>query len=66
MSVTPILLTVADAADTLSLSLAETYKLAAEGKLEKRYIGKGTRNFRLTYESLERYAAGLSQDPVVL
>lgn len=61
---TPILVTVTDAAQTLALSTAKVYALAAEGQLEKRYIGKGTRNFRLTYESVEKYAAGLSQDPV--
>ena len=64
MSAKPILVTVADAADALAISVAETYRLAAEGKLEKKYIGNGKRNFRLTYASLERYAEGLSQDPV--
>jgi hypothetical protein len=60
----PILVSVTDAAKTLAISTAQVYALAAEGRLEKRYIGKGTRNFRLTYKSLERYAASLSQDPV--
>lgn len=60
----PILVSVTDAARALSLSTAKVYALAAEGQLEKRYIGKGTRNFRLTYKSVEKYAASLSPDPV--
>lgn len=60
----PILVTVPEAARILAISTSEVYSLAAEGQLEKRYIGKGTRNFRLTFKSLQKYAASLSQDPV--
>ena len=61
---TPLLVTAKEAGEILSLSSTEVYDLAAKGKLEKRYVGKGTRNFRLTYASLEAYAASLSQDPI--
>lgn len=61
---TPILVTVKEASELLSLSSTEVYDLAAKGLLEKRYVGKGTRNFRLTYASLEQYAGSLSQDPI--
>lgn len=61
---TPILVTVAEATHILSLSQTKVYELANDGVLEKRYIGKGTRNYRLTYDSLVDYVNGLSQDPV--
>lgn len=60
----PILVTVPEAARVLAISTSEVYSLAAEGQLEKRYIGKGTRNFRLTFKSVKKYADSLSQDPV--
>lgn len=62
---TPILVTVAEAAHILALSPARVYGLANDGTLEKRYIGKGTRNYRITYTSCQRYSDGLSQDPAV-
>lgn len=61
---TPLLVTVKDAAVMLSLSTSKVYELAADGHLEKKYVGTGSRNFRLTVKSIERYVAGLSQDPV--
>lgn len=60
----PILVTVKEAEAFLALSSTKVYELAANGTLEKKYVGKGTRNFRLTYASLVRYAEALSQDPV--
>jgi hypothetical protein len=54
---------VREATDALSLSTAQVYELAAPGTLEKRYIGKGTRNFRLTAESLRAYAESLPTEP---
>lgn len=60
----PILVTAGDACRILAISQSKVYELAANGQLEKRYFGKGTRNFRITYASLERYAASLSPDPV--
>lgn len=65
MIAAPILVTVAEAANLLALSPARVYGLANDGVLEKRYIGKGTRNYRLTYDSLVDYANGLSHDPAV-
>lgn len=61
---TKILVTVAGAAEMLSLSRQEVYDLAADGKFDKRYVGKGTRNFRLTVDSIQRYADSLSPDPI--
>lgn len=60
----PILVTVKEAEAFLALSSTKIYELAANGVLEKKYVGKGTRNFRLTYASLQRYADQLSQDPI--
>lgn len=60
----PILVTVKEAEAVLALSSTKIYELAAKGVLEKKYVGKGTRNFRLTYASLERYAEALQQDPI--
>lgn len=61
---TGALLRVADVEAVLGLSRTTVYSLAADGVLKKAYIGKGTRNFRITAESVEAYRAGLSQDPV--
>lgn len=61
---TPLLITVRDAAQTLAISTTKIYELAGDGVLVKRYIGKGTRNFRLTYESVQAYAESLPQDPI--
>lgn len=60
---TPILVTVNDAASILALSTKTIYDLAAGGELEKKYVGKGARSFRLTYASVEKYADSLSSDP---
>lgn len=54
----------AEAADILGLTEREVYVLAAAGRLEKRYIGKGTRNFRIPLASIEAYAEGLPTEPV--
>lgn len=51
-------------ADVLDVSVMSVYELAASGVLEKRYIGEGTRNFRITYASLKAYVDSLSADPV--
>jgi hypothetical protein len=60
MSLRPILVTVKEAGDLLGLPTHTVYGLAREGgPLERRYVGKGTRNFRLTYDSVEAYAANL-------
>ena len=62
---TPILVTAADASTALAISITKVRELADAGVLDKRYIGKGTRNYRITYASVEAYAASLSQDPKV-
>lgn len=59
-----ILLRAAEVAQMLSLTEREVYELASAGKLEKRYIGKGTRNFRISAESVEAFAANLPTEPV--
>jgi predicted DNA-binding transcriptional regulator AlpA len=61
----PLLITARQCAELLGMSLPSVYELASDGgPLERRYIGKGTRNFRITYESVEQYVAGLSSEPV--
>lgn len=55
----PLLVTAKQAAEILGVSTNTIYTLAADDQLDRRYIGKGTRNFRLTYESLQQYVAGL-------
>lgn len=55
----PILVRAVDAAAMLGIDVSSVYELAASGKLEKRYIGKGTRNFRIPVASLRAYADGL-------
>ena len=50
---------VADAAEYLSLDKSTVYELCAKGDLEKRYVGKGTRNFRIPFESIEAFRLGL-------
>lgn len=60
----PLMVTVREAEDILKLSSTKVYELASKGVLVKRYVGNGRRNFRLEYASLERYVAGLSQDPL--
>lgn len=61
---TKLLYRVAEAADVLSLSERKVYELASKGVLEKRFVGKGTRNYRIPHESLAAYVAGLSTEPV--
>lgn len=56
---TKILVTAREAADMLSIGLTKVYELAANGDLEKRYIGKGTREFRIPVDSIHAYAEGL-------
>ena len=51
------LFTVPDAAEYLSIDISTVYRLAAEGLLEKRYIGKV--RFRIPRTSLDAYIAGL-------
>lgn len=59
-----ILVTANEAAQMLSVSTKVIYDLAAAGDLEKRYIGAGTRNFRIPVASLQAYADNLPIDPV--
>jgi excisionase family DNA binding protein len=59
---TPLLVNSSEAATILSVSEKVVRDLANDGVLEKRYIG--SRNYRITYASLERYVDSLSQDPV--
>ena len=60
----PILVSAKEAANLLGISTFRVYELAASGVLEKRYHGKKTRNFNLTYESVEKYAASLPTEPL--
>ena len=54
-----------EAAYILGIPKHTVYTLSTEGgPLERRYIGKGTRNFVITYESVERYFNSLPTEPV--
>lgn len=59
-----LLVTAREAAQMLSVGVLVIYRLAAEGKLEKRYIGRGTRHFRIPVESVRHYAETAPRDPV--
>lgn len=63
MTSTRTLITVAEAADMLSLSPGTVYGLAASGTFTKKYVGKGTRNFRLALVEVEEYADTLPTEP---
>ncbi len=54
-----LMVTAQAAAEILSISLSQVYILAASGVLEKRYIGKGAREFRIPVSSLEAYVQSL-------
>lgn len=60
---TKLLLRAAEVAALLSITEREVYELASGGALEKRYIGKGTRNFRIPFASVKSYADGLPTEP---
>lgn len=60
----PLLVTAAEACRVLSLSDHQVRDLVKKGTLVRAFIGKGTRNYRITYDSLVAYKDGLSQDPV--
>lgn len=57
----PILVTVPEAAQMLSLSITKTYELVAAGMLSKRYVG--SRNFRLLAREVRAYAENLPTEP---
>lgn len=63
-SVKPLLYTVADAQVRSSLSRGELRRLCNEGVLERRYVGEGSRYYRITAASLDRYIDGLPSEPV--
>lgn len=54
-----LLVTAREASALLSIGLTTVYALANSGVLEKRYIGKGARDFRLTMNSLRAYVESL-------
>lgn len=58
------LFTAGEVAQILKVNVVAVYELAAAGELEKRYIGKGTRNFRIPYGSLKRFVQGLPTEPI--
>lgn len=59
-----ILCTVKQAAEMLAIGPADVYDLANDGTLSKRYIGKGTRNYRLLVSEIREYAEGLPSERV--
>ncbi len=60
----PALYSVKDAAIRTSLSEWEIRRLLDTGVLERRYIGQGTRYYRVTAESVERFLASLPSEAV--
>lgn len=65
MSDDAILVRARKAADMLDVDVAEVYQLAAAGVLgPKRFIGKGTRAFRLEVAAIKAYAQSLPTEPV--
>jgi hypothetical protein len=60
-----ILVRARKAAEMLDVDVAEVYILAAAGHLGvKRYIGKGTRAFRLEVAAVKAYVDSLPTEPV--
>lgn len=61
----PLLITAKEAAGLLGVSPTAVYILAASGELgERRFIGKGTRNYRLEYAAVEAYVKRLPTAPL--
>lgn len=54
---------VKDAAAWLSVSDREVRRLAETGELSRRYVGQGSRFYRITGKSLDDYLASLSEEP---
>ena len=54
---------VKDVAVLLSIGEWEVRRLVAAGELERRYIGKSDRYYRITAASVEAYEATLSSEP---
>jgi excisionase family DNA binding protein len=52
-----------EAADALAIDISLVYRLAADGHLEKRYIGAGRTSFRIPADSLEAYVKSLPTEP---
>lgn len=64
MTAPKLLVSVAEASEVIAQSEWIVRDLAKRGILEKRYVGKGTRNYRITYASLVKYVESLSIDPI--
>lgn len=60
MTLTPIFVSVEQAAETLAISRWSMYQLLDEGAVESRY--KGRRRL-VVYTSLQEYAEGLPTEP---
>lgn len=58
-----ILVTVAEAAEMLSVSPKTVYELASGGTFTKRYVNGSRRNFRLEAEQVRDYALNLPTEP---
>ncbi len=62
--VKPALYRVKDAAERLAVSQWEVRRLCDAGVLERRYIGEGSRFYRVTVSSVERYLESLPAEAV--
>ena len=60
----PLMVSKKVAATMLGLSEREVIRLLNEGELERRWIGDGSRYYRIPFESLEAYVAALPESPV--
>lgn len=63
MSAQKVLVTVAEAAEMLSVSPKTVYELASAGEFTKRYINGSQRNFRLEAQQVIDYAMNLPTEP---
>lgn len=59
-----LLVTAREAAEILSIGISQVRILVDNGQLERRYIGSGTREYRIAVESLKDYVAGLPREAV--
>lgn len=58
-----VLVTVAEAADMLSVNRQTVYHLAAAGELTKRYLPGSSRNFRLEADQVRTWGLSLPTEP---
>lgn len=58
----PLMVTKKEAAALLALSEREVIRLVNDGELERRWVGTGTKYWRITYDSMLAYVAALPEE----